>query len=278
MATDEPPTKKLRSCEPDLKIILKYETNDGRQEQKEYEMYGAVLGKMSGFVDAALSSGMKEQASREIVFDGITPEVFELALRFGDDILAAHAMTAKDAHKVVSFYHQYDFARGLQLCDYVFKEYLSMHPCDDYQTPPQDLDLLVNVIAEAERLDLTESKPLGIDYVRSRFDKSKFASSTLTATMFTVEHLRSLQNLLKTLDVHGDTLTKEELDSPLFPRYIFERLRRDALHIDFANKLTRGGSDEFTLIRSERAADGSLRIHAFLTNDEGNWRYAEMDF
>lgn len=122
-ALKEPAAKRLKSCEPDLKVIVRYKDQDGKSAEKEYDMHSVILANQSLFVDDNLSDGAK----REVVFDADL-ETFEFALKCLDDPIAANAMSPKDAAKFVQFYHKYDFAKGIQLCDRVFCDYVSEYP------------------------------------------------------------------------------------------------------------------------------------------------------
>ena len=83
--------KKLRSSDPDLTIVLRFQTpvtkdNDNENQaqadteessetlEKEYLMYGPTLAKLSNFVDTSLSVNMQEQQTRKTVFHDVTPQ------------------------------------------------------------------------------------------------------------------------------------------------------------------------------------------------------------
>ena len=222
MSDEHPATKKLRLSEPDLKIILKYKDDDDTQMTKEYEVYANILASMSKFVDASLSIEMKEKAEGVIVMQDVTPEVFDVALLYMSDPSAARSATPEDIIKVVEFYDKYEFSSGLKLCDDILHDFFTREMKLDDKHPPENLDLLVDCIVLAEQLSLDQSKTSGLDYLESRFgnDFRRFG-----ATMFSVEHVRKMHPMFKKglfpdiiQDICAD-LTKEELDSPCFPRY-----------------------------------------------------------
>jgi hypothetical protein len=86
---------------------------NGDEAKKEYEMYSQVLSKLSTFVDTALSINMRGKETKSIVFNDVTPEIFELAIKIEEDSFAARSMKLEDAIKVVLFYHMYEFPTGL---------------------------------------------------------------------------------------------------------------------------------------------------------------------
>jgi hypothetical protein len=91
---------------------------NGDEAKKEYEMYSQVLSKLSTFVDTALSINMRGKETKSIVFNDVTPEIFELAIKIEEDSFAARSMTLEDAIKVVLFYHMYEFPTGLKPRDF----------------------------------------------------------------------------------------------------------------------------------------------------------------
>ncbi|CAB9520889.1 expressed unknown protein [Seminavis robusta] len=172
---------------------------------------------------------------REVVLDEVTPHVFETALKYEMDSVAIRSMTPEDVLEVVDFYHKYEFHEGLRLCDAVVLEYFVQHLQHDHWTPPTNLDLLVDTAIMSYRLNLKNSKDYALRYLQS---KLHFQPSPFGPSMFTVDHIRLLhplfrQGILTLVDDNSSNndsnekdpqkqpirLTKEEIDSPLFPRF-----------------------------------------------------------
>ena len=226
----EPESKKLRSAEPDLKVLVKYTDDNGNSLERGYLMYSSLLANLSNFVDTCLTVEMKEKTTKEIVFQDVTPDIFDLALHFQDDPFAIRSMTPEDAVKLVEFYDRFDFSGGIKLCDQVLSDYLRQQKAYDNMTPPDNLDLLVEAIAMADKLDLSKCKSDGVDYLNSRFNgtggsnRIRNRDQHYGPTMFTIEHVKKLHPIFKKklVDYFPSDMTQEELDSPLFPRYFVE--------------------------------------------------------
>jgi len=225
MTTQSPPSKKLRSCdEPDLKIIVKYIDGAGKPLQKEYKEYAVVLARLSNFVDTALASGMKEEATREIVFEDTTPAVFELARKIEDDVSVSRSLSPSDALQVVSFYHKYDFPNGLKLCDIVLSDCMSQ-PSE--QKTEEELELLSSAIAAAEELDLVKSKSSAVACIHASLDLDNY-NPLKTGRIFTLEQMKKLHPFIKNanpilLPPFLQRLSDDERKSALLPRYAFDR-------------------------------------------------------
>lgn len=82
---EAPKSKRLRSHEPDLKVILRYEDSNGEPVETECHEYSQVLATMSKFVDASLSVEMREKQTGEIIFHDVTPDIFTNAIGYLKD-------------------------------------------------------------------------------------------------------------------------------------------------------------------------------------------------
>jgi len=213
MSQVENHNKRLRLSDPDLKIVLKYDDAEGVAQTKEYQLYSQVMCSLSKFIDSALSHEMKDKNKREIVLEDVIPEIFDLAFLYVTDPLKARSVTVEDALKVVEFYDKFEFPSGLQLCDSLVDEYIRSE-CDK----PKNLNLFVDCLVLAERLDLEMSKHTAVEVLHIWIGH-------VDASMFSVEHIKKLHPMLKSeafsaaIADEFPGLTKEELDSPLFPKY-----------------------------------------------------------
>ncbi|CAB9519681.1 expressed unknown protein [Seminavis robusta] len=217
----EPPCKKIRSSDPDVKIIVKYEDDKGKPARKEYQMYGQRISHLSKFFDTTLCVEMKEKATRKIVLQDLHPDLFEKAIKFQEDLSAIRSMTIEDAVELVEFYDMYDFKGGIQLCDDIIAEYLQEEIDDEEasETPiaPDDLDVLVDAAALAYQHNLAKSKKKAVDYLTMKMDEEESVHGQM---MFQYSHIQKLHPMFKDgLFSMTDHMTDEEVASPLFPRY-----------------------------------------------------------
>jgi hypothetical protein len=229
-ADEEPCCKRLRFSNPDLKIIVECTNNvvDGGNNlanmeppsKKVYMMYSAQLANLSNFIDTALSTEMKEKATREIVFHDVMPHIFEQALKYVQDPVAANCFGAAEAIQFAEFYDLYEFKGGVALCDLVLMRYLAKNGEAEIDQMPEDLDLLVEAAAVGFHLNLHHTKNAAITYLKSRMD---FEAITLFGpSMFTVDHIRKLQPILQEQGLFDSiswpvSLTTNDVASPLFP-------------------------------------------------------------
>ena len=232
--------KKLRVTDPDLKVVLQYKDNNGKDAKQEYAMYSHLLANLSVFVDTALSVDMKEKETKTITLPDVTPEVFDLAIKLETSPAAARTLTLEDAMKVVGFYHKYQFSGGLELCDLVLYECFEQKSCKQrkkepvldvsdlfaplrIESPGILLQLLVDAALFAQDFDLEKSKKSSVRWL------SLNMNGTLgNNNVFNVSHIKKLHPLFKAGLLSGvkslAKLTSAEVESPLFPKYfVLER-------------------------------------------------------
>lgn len=209
----------LRSSELDLKVILKYpsEESDEILLDKEYSMYSQVLAYQSRFVDAALTVDMQEKETRTISLQCSSPEVFEKALLYLEDYRAAREATVEDVVQVVEFYNMYEFVGGLSFADDKLSHFLPILQAEFLKSGRlSQLVLLVDLIALTSRLGLVASEKAGVACINISFRKQ--------TALVTEEVLQVLQPFLcKHYDSvkmpPGVAVSREEVATILFPKY-----------------------------------------------------------
>lgn len=249
-STQEPEAKKLRSSEPDLKVIIgSASAHDGKSDEADKQKavvtkwyHSQTLATKSKYVDALLAVPMKESESRIITFPDISPEEWDLMMQFVDNPVAARIMTAQDVTKVARMYDKYEFADGLSLCNLVLKEYF--HTVKDTCPRPTaflirrddgptkkivlpDIDFIVDAVVLAHEANLAEAFESGITFVW-KVVASKHIP--IGRTMFSEKHMKKLAPLLDLTrerpaygGVYPDplqdrrSLYNEDLKSPDFP-------------------------------------------------------------
>eukprot|EP00579_Thalassiosira_antarctica_P032205 CAMPEP_0202003768 /NCGR_PEP_ID=MMETSP0905-20130828/9271_1 /ASSEMBLY_ACC=CAM_ASM_000554 /TAXON_ID=420261 /ORGANISM="Thalassiosira antarctica, Strain CCMP982" /LENGTH=125 /DNA_ID=CAMNT_0048560981 /DNA_START=9 /DNA_END=383 /DNA_ORIENTATION=- len=111
MATEntdcEREAKKLRSSEPDLKVVL----GSGDAESIQWH-HSQTLASKSKYIDAMLSTPMKEKDEYIISFPDIDPETWQKMMKYIENLVAARQMNARDALDVALFYDKYEFVEG----------------------------------------------------------------------------------------------------------------------------------------------------------------------
>jgi hypothetical protein len=113
----------IRYADPDLTMIVGFGDNcdnDGteRRPRRCYVYHSVTLALQSKYIDAALSSGMRESAHKELSFPDLSPEVWDLMMKYvtpGN----VEPMSTHHARMLVLLYGKYDFTLGLHMCDVV---------------------------------------------------------------------------------------------------------------------------------------------------------------
>ena len=149
-ATDERDGKRLRSSEPDLKVIL------GSGEEETVQWYHSqTLASKSKYIDTMLAVPMREREDRVISFPDIKPNVWAKMMKFLDDPIASREMNAKDATEVVVFYDKYEFVDGRRLCLHIIVDYMSDKSIRNMEkTFSIDIDLIVDLVIAAHTATL----------------------------------------------------------------------------------------------------------------------------
>ena len=238
----EPESKKLRSSEPDLKVIIgndeaeeaaggadadgKASANDDGAEKKQPAVvtkwyHSQTLATKSKYIDALLAAPMKESESRTITFPDILPETWDLMMKFVDDPLAIRSMTAQDVAKVAKFYDKYEFTTGTKLCDLILEEYFESILKDLCQRRTQvapDVDFIVDSVVLAHKTNLGKAYEKGMKFIW-RTVRSLFAP--FGRTMFSEDHMKKLAPLLEETndgDFFRNLASDYDLKSATFPR------------------------------------------------------------
>jgi hypothetical protein len=206
--------KKIRGTDPDLKIILHYNTieNDGtggsRQVEitKEYEHYGLFLSSVCGFIETALCIEMKEKENRVIHMHCSSPAIFEEALGYVLNPIQnrrkIQRMNVRTAMNLLPFYNMYDFASGRALCDdAIAREFAVLDESDTsygfedcWQTWIEDdsqqntLCLLLEATVMADEMQLATAGPITARYVIRHLRQF--------SDQYYLEHLQTLHPML----------------------------------------------------------------------------------
>jgi len=192
MATEntdcEREAKKLRSSEPDLKVVL----GSGDAESIQWH-HSQTLASKSKYIDAMLSTPMKEKDEYIISFPDIDPETWQKMMKYIENLVAARQMNARDALDVALFYDKYEFVEGGKLCDQVIVDYFkSINILEKNFT--LDLDLIIDLVNVAHKANFDAATKEGINYI---YKKLNSVGTPYGRMMFTEEHLIKLAPILQ---------------------------------------------------------------------------------
>jgi len=276
--------KKLRFSEPDLKITIggcsDTKKSDGEEQLLDdnnvvVKWYHAVImARHSNYIDAMLSNPMKESGTNELNFPDITPEVWDLMMKFVEDPSEARHMTIKDVMLVAKYYDKYDFPKGRKLSSDVLVDYFQTVDKNEKSEPP-DVDAIIDAVLLAEKMNLEGAKKAGMDYLHDKFTSVEVPYGR---TMFNKAHIQKLSPLLaanKHILPWG--LKKEDVLSPTFPRlYVMDNSRW------IASRMLQDSISYITLAGTGCAADGDFdgpyNYGEFETDRKVNWDGVEVTF
>jgi hypothetical protein len=220
--TLKPERKKLKSCEPDLKITVGGAV-DG-SDAIEYWYHASIMANHSNYIDTMLASGMKESNTYEVSFPDIAPATWESMMKFLDKPLAIRLMTVQDVMEVAPWYDKYDFPEGRALSSNILTEYIK--GVEDMYVPdvPGNLDFFIGVILLADALHLDEAKNMGVLWIGATMENS-------CRNILSRDHIAKLApliakegSLIATVKLFvKSVVTKDDILHRLFPELLVER-------------------------------------------------------
>lgn len=182
---EEPESKKLRSSEPDLCLLI-------GDEAKEYRYHSQFMAMHSSYIDTMLANPMKESQSLQLSFPDLTPELWELMVKFLDPT-AVRSLSIEDAMKLAPAYDKYSFESGIKICDQVLSEMFHQDR-DKYRDvkPSRDLDVLIDAFVLADDANLTDSCQHAEHYFRGALN----SATRYGRTIFSEAQIRKLVPLI----------------------------------------------------------------------------------
>ena len=189
--------EKLRSSEPDLKIIL------GSGDDRATEWYHSQgLALKSKYIDTMLATPMREQETRTLTFPDISPSIWRKMMTYLDDPLAIRKMKPEDVKDVALLYDKYEFTRGCELCKQITIDYFdSLSRLEDENA--LDLELFIDLAIIAHKATFRDA--FGDHYKDYLLDTMENEGCRYNRTIFTEEHLKKVFPLLKENPTFGRT-------------------------------------------------------------------------
>lgn len=178
----EPEAKRLRSCEPDLLVIV---GGSGEERKKEYRYHSQVMASHSTYIDTMLATPMKESQSLTIKFPDLTKELWENMVKYLDP-LHARTLSIELAMELAPVYDKYSFERGLKICDHVLSEMFQQSiGTKGGEMPKHDLGLLIDVFLLANDANLLDTMKHAVPFFREalnsyeRYGRIMFSKSQI---------------------------------------------------------------------------------------------------
>jgi hypothetical protein len=230
----KPERKKLKSCEPDLKITVGGAV-DG-SDAVDYWYHASVMAIHSNYIDTMLASGMKESNTYEVSFPDIPPATWDSMMKFLDKPLAIHLMKVEDVMEVAPWYDKYDFPEGRELSGHILKKYFEVMlnteiPGDDLDAEidaeihGDDLDFFIDAILLVDALHLDDVKNAGVRWIEE-------VISDAEKLIFSRDHIAKLAPLMAKEDSLFEivklfvksVVTKDDILNRLFPELLVEKM------------------------------------------------------
>jgi hypothetical protein len=192
-SSDNREPKRLRSIEPDLKVIV----GSGDDVSTQWH-HAASLALKSKYVDTMLSTPMREQETRTITFPDISPSTWDKMNKFLDDPKAARKMTVSDVKNVVFIYDKYEFNQGCELCEDVILDYFKS-VWELEKSHKLDLDMVIDLTVIAHEANLALAFEEGMSYLLRKMNAGDYGSPIkgYGRMMFTEKRLNRIFPLMK---------------------------------------------------------------------------------
>lgn len=230
-----PVNKRLRLMETDLRVIVGRNDNDDNNKgktakeesgpesdnkaakactKKEYHHYAAILASQSSYIDAMLSSPMKEGTERVIHFPDLDPDTWEEMIKFLQPDQAQY-MQISDIIKVLVAYDKYDFTAGKACCDAVLAKWFRFE-----MTTTLPSTIQVDMYQLAVDSGLLAAKQAAVEYFCHWFQDVEGSGRNL----FTESMLATLGPLLGQETRLDCSWTPERTSVSTFPQDFMERI------------------------------------------------------
>lgn len=214
-----PPTKKLRSCEPDLTVVV------GQGDSKKtYVYHSQIMASYSSFVDIALATPMRESENMTITFPEIESEEWEAMIGYLQPF-ATPPSTAFEVLRVLPWYAKYQFTAGFEMCDR-FLSKLSFD-IEDFSK----VDVHVQAVGAAYKHSMPLTRENGKEFAKQVF-RNRTLRSGLTPEMISalLPVITEDKGLWKRLSLMMGPLSLSQnkeaiITNPLFPDLLAQVLR-----------------------------------------------------
>lgn len=202
----------------DLKITV------GSSRKKRVVWYHSVsMASHSNYIDAMLSTPMKESGTKELSFPDISVSQWEAMMNFLTNPSASRHMKVQDAIELVRLYDKYDFRSGVDLCDDVLADLID--DVDESPDASDNTDEKIEVIALGIELGLSYTLERGKCWFRTCI-----GDIPALKMQFTVEHIQKLQPMIVgDSDISNDLqdMLGQEVDveNSMFPAFFVSQFQ-----------------------------------------------------
>lgn len=202
----EPERKKLRSCEPDLLVIV----GGSGENMMEYRYHSQVMASHSMYIDTMLANPMKERQSLTINFPDLTPDLWECMVKYLDPSESL-TLSIATAIKLAPTYDKYSFESGLKVCDHVLSGMFEKNREKWRDKKPlHDLDTLIDAFFVAHEAHLSKTIKLAVVHFKNALGSAR----RYGRIMFTKEQIKKLVPLIVEKNLLKGSEPKEKIMNP----------------------------------------------------------------
>jgi hypothetical protein len=276
-----PSQKRIRASEPDLTVVVKGETEHDAVNGLDFSMeetfqyHSVILATQSTFFDALLDSQMKESIDKRVTLEE-DPFLWEEAMEYIEEPLAARKVEAEDILKVAHIYDKYGFTQGMKLFEMILCEKISelkQKPLRKENVDEESVNLIIESTLLAKRGAAKDLLDKGVVFLTSRLEHG--------AERLTLDQLQKMSPLFADIAGHhddslgrlafgwSDTLLKAfnngQCDNELFPTLVH---REAVMYQHKKDILGRVAHFKVTFEFSNRTIECPLFKHPF----RNHWR------
>ena len=207
-------SKPLKSSEPDLVIVCRYE---GKEEMLHYHSVAMAI--HSSYFDSLLASGMQESVTKTVTLEDVDPGTFQKAVEILEDPNSVLTVSAEEMLTVAPLYNRFEFKNGLKLAETVIGKFMEDWTKAKGKSPNlSEHRLIGDSILFSHEANLENLTEKSISFVKQ---KLKDGTSLVDIAIFDQSFIEKIAPFL---DEHrASCLT--ELYSHLYPNGLQEKLQ-----------------------------------------------------
>ena len=165
-------SKRLKSSEPDLSIVCRFE---GKEER--IKVHSIIMAHHSNYFDSLLASGMQEAENKTVTLDDVDPKRFRSAIEILEDPNSVLTVSVEDLMAVVPLYNRFEFKNGLKLAETVIGKFIEdWTKAEDKSPNLSEHKLIGDAILLSHQANLENLTEKSISFVKAKFKKGTGAN------------------------------------------------------------------------------------------------------
>ena len=183
-------SKPLKSSEPDLVIVCRYE---GKEETLQYHSVAMAI--HSSYFDTLLASGMQESVTKTVTLEDVDPDTFQKAVEILEDPVKSSSVTAQDIIEAAAIYNRFEFSSGLKLVEAVLVKFLEEWTKQKEKSPTvSEKKLIGDSILFAQEANLENLTQKSISFIK---EKLKYGDNGMCLAIFDQSFIETIARFLE---------------------------------------------------------------------------------